>query len=201
MQNLFPEFIIKNMTKNITKIMTLIILVSIFACAQTTNNQESEKNSEQTDGNWKTFDNSNYEIQYPTKWELNQGGQMGTSFIIFSVLESENDKFKENVNLIIQDLSGQNIDLNKYTEISEGQIKTMVTNSNLIESKRIKNVRNEYHKIIYSGDQGIFHLQFEQYYTVVNDKAYVLTFTCEKDKFVDYKEIGEKILNSFKVKK
>ncbi|MBK7681894.1 MAG: hypothetical protein IPJ26_05200 [Bacteroidetes bacterium] len=39
---------------------------------------------------------------------------MGTSFIIFSPLENDEDKFKENVNLLMQDLTGQNIDLDKY---------------------------------------------------------------------------------------
>jgi len=77
----------------------------------------------------------------------------------------------------------------------------MVTNSNLIESKRIKTDSDEFQKIIYTGDQGIFHLKYEQYYWVINDKAYVLTFTSEQDKFSDFKERGEKILNSFKLKK
>jgi hypothetical protein len=183
--------------KQMLNIISSILLLSIVTCGQTTISQELN----QTIINWKTLDLSNYSIQYPSTWELNQSGQMNTSFVLFSPLESDNDKFKENVNILVQDLTGYNIDLNKYTEISEGQIKTMVTNSSLIESKRIKNGKDEFHKIIYSGDQGIFHLQFEQYYWVVNDKAFILTFTSEKDKFENFKEIGEKILNSFKQKK
>ncbi len=155
----------------------------------------------QTSNNWKTLDQPNYIIQYPSTWELNQNGQMGTSFFLFSALESDKDKFKENINLIIQDLSGLQIDLNKYIEITEGQIKTIVTNSNLIESKRMSNGNAEFHKIIYSGDQGVFQLKFEQYYWVVNNKAFVLTFTSEKDKYANFVETAEKILNSFVLKK
>jgi hypothetical protein len=184
-----------------TKILTLILLLSIVACGQTTTKQDTGNNHIQTIKGWKILDHSNYSIQYPETWELNQSGQMGTSFILFSPLESDKDKFKENINLIIQDLSGRNIDLSKYTEISEGQIKTMVTNSNLIESKRMKNESVEFHKIIYTGDQGIFHLKIEQYYWVINEKAFVLTLTCEQDKFADFQEISEKILNSFILKK
>jgi hypothetical protein len=40
-------------------------------------------------------------------------------------------------------------------------------------------------------------LKFEQYYWVINEKAFVLTLTCEEDQFKNYKEVGEKILNSF----
>ena len=118
-----------------TKLLTFILLISVVACGQTTNKQDSGNKNPQTISDWKTVDQLNYSIQYPPTWELNQSGQMGASFFLFSPLESDKDKFKENVNLLIQDLSGQNIDLNKYTEISEGQINTMVTNSTLIYPK------------------------------------------------------------------
>jgi hypothetical protein len=182
-------------------LLSSILLVSIFACGQTTVKQESRKNSDQPSNDWKKFDQSSYSVKYPSTWELDISGQNGTSFALFSPLESNKDKFQENVNLLVQDLEGQNVDLDRYTEISEAGIKTMITNSALIESKRIKNGNDEYHKIIYSGDQGIFHLQFEQYYWVINEKAFVLTFTSEKAKFADYKTIGEEILNSFILKK
>ena len=153
-----------------------------------------------TDTSWKKIDKANYLIQYPSDWELNESGQMGTSFILFSPLESDKDKFKENVNLLIQDLSGYNLDLNKYTDMSVKQIKTMIPNSTLIESKRIKTSSQEYQRLIYTGDQSSFHLKFEQYYWVKNNKAYVLTLTCEQNKFSKYKVVGERILNSFRLK-
>jgi hypothetical protein len=178
-----------------------MLLLPVCIYGQTISKEDSDTKNSQTNGEWKTLTESNYSVQYPPAWELDQSRQMGTSFFLFSPLESEQDKFKENVNLLIQDLTGKNINLDKYTEISEGQIKTLATNSNLIESKRIKTEPDEYHKIIYSADQGIFHLKFEQYYWVIHDKAYVLTFTSEQNKFDSFRETGEKILNSFKLKK
>lgn len=122
---------------------------------------------------------------------------METSFFLFSPLESKEDIFKENVNLLIQNLTGSNIDLDKYTEISVEQVKTMITNSNIIENNRIKNADNDYQKIIYTGVQGVYNLKIEQYYWVIDNKAYVLSLTCEQNKFDDYKNVGEDILNSF----
>jgi hypothetical protein len=180
-----------------TKILTTLLLCTFIACGQA---PESTKSKQGIKPNWKTLEEKNYSIQYPADWELNQSGQMGTTFFLFSPLSSDQDKFRENINLLIQDLSGHNINLDKYTEISEGQVKTMITNSTLIESKRVKNGSEEFHRIIYTGDQGIFHLKFEQFYWIKNDKAYVLTFTCEQDKFSDFKEVGEAILNSFILK-
>lgn len=173
------------------KKMKLITLLMLVLTLQTFGQTES----------WKSLKTENYSIEYPGNWELNQLGQMGTSFILLSKQETPEDQFRENVNLLIQDLSGQNIDLDKYTEISEGQIKTMITNANLLDSKRQNSNGIEFQKVIYTGDQGIFKLKYEQYYWVINKKAYVLTLTCEVDEFEKYKTIGEKILNSFKLTK
>jgi hypothetical protein len=182
------------------KNLTIFLLLAVSACGQSTSNENIVSKKAKLKPDWKTLEVSEFSIQYPKTWELNQSGQMGTSFFLFSSLENDADDFKENVNLIIQDLSGQNIDLNKYTEISTDQIKTMITNSNMLESKRIKTQDEEYHKVIYTGDQGKYKLKFEQYYLIRNNKAYILTLTCEKEKFVNYTDDGESILNSFVVK-
>lgn len=150
---------------------------------------------------WKTLAEKEYSIQYPPAWELTQSGQMGTRFIILSPLESDTDAFRENVNLLIQDLTGYGLDLDKFTEISEGQIKTMINNSSIVESKRVKNKSTEYQRIIYTGDQGVYHLKFEQYYWVLNEKAHVLTFTSEQTRYDAFRETAEKIMNSFTIDK
>ncbi len=184
-----------------TKLLTIFMLATLSACGQTESKQVSEKKSDlPTNNEWKTLEQSNYSIQYPSSWTPNENGQLGMKFIILSPKESPQDKFSENVNLLIQDLTGENVDLNKYVEISENQIKTLATNLDFIESKRIKSGTSEYHRLIYSADQGIFHLKYEQFYLVNKESVYVLTFTSEQNKFTDFKETGEKILNSFRLK-
>ncbi len=170
-----------------------LLLLSAFCFGQA----ESKK----INTGWKTVEDSNYSIQYPASWELNQNGQMGTSFILFAPLESTDDLFRENVNLLIQDLTGYDLDLDKYTEITLDQIKMLITNSSLTESKRIQKGSEGFHYLIYKGDQGIFNLQFKQYFWVNNNKAFVLTFTSEQNKFATYEEVGKEILDSFTFKK
>lgn len=183
-----------------TKILTALLLLTLVACGQANTKKEPAKNSNNEVAGWKTFSDKNYSLQYPSNWELDQSGKMGTSLFLLSPPENDKDQFKDNVNLIVQDLTGRNIDLDKFVEISEEQVKTMITNSTLIESTRMKKQNPEFHKMVYTGDQGIYHLQFEQYFWVINQQAYILTLTCEQAKFSDYKETGEKILNSFSLK-
>lgn len=187
---------IKNNKMKLIKLFGLsAIFFSLIACGQT-----AQKDVQLNIPNdWKTIDESGFTIQYPDSFELNKSGHMGTTFILLSKQTSQQDLFRENVNLIIQDLTGQNINLDKYVEISEGQIKTMITNGNIIESKRMKTVDKEYQKVIFTGTQGQFNLKFEQNYWIVKQKVYVLTLTCEIDQFDEYQAIGEKIMNSFKI--
>lgn len=182
--------------KQITLLVFTSLFIASFAIGQTANNSMATANQ----NNWKTLDESGYSVQYPTSWELNRSGQMGTSFMILAQLSSAQDKFRENVNLIIQDLTGQNIDLNRYVEISEGQVKSMGASANLLESKRLNSKGKNFQKVVYTLNQGLYNLTIEQYYWVEKEKAYVLTLTCETAEFAKYKEIGERILNSFKLK-
>ncbi len=149
---------------------------------------------------WKSFEGDNYSIEYPADWELNESGEIGTSFILFGPVSSEEDLFRENVNLLIQDLKGYGLNLETFVEISEGQVQTMITDGKIIESTRQTNQALPYQKMIFTGKQGTYDLKFEQYYWVVDDKAYVLTFTCEETQFDNYKTVGEKILDSFQLK-
>lgn len=176
----------------------LALAISTIACGQTKEPKSIDQTEKTTD--WKNLNEDKYAIKHPSAWEVNKSGQMGTSFILFSPLSNESDKFKENVNLLIQDLKGYNLSLDQYVEISEGQIKTIVTEGKIISSDRIKKDEREYQRMIYTGKQGIFDLKFEQYYWVIDNQAFVLTLTGEEDEFEGYQEIGEKILNSFEIK-
>jgi hypothetical protein len=182
--------------KQIQLLGLTFLFISLIACGQTV-----QKNAEKaSESGWKALNESKYSIQYPETWDLDKSGQMGMSFILLSKKTSPQDQFRDNVNLLIQDLQGQKINLDKYVEISEGQIKTMVTNGNLLESKRLSENGSEFQKIIYTGDQGVYKLKFEQYFWIKDGKAYVLTLTCELEQFETYKVTSEKILNSFRLK-
>ncbi len=167
-------------------IFLAITMNSIFAFGQT---------------EWKTLLEHSFKIEYPDNWELNKLGLMGTKFILFSKVSNSSDTFRENVNLITQDLAGLNIKLDQYVKISENQVKTLVTNGKIIESKRISDKGIEYHKMIYTGKQGAFNLKFIQYFWVIDNKAFVLTFTAEVDEFDNYVQVGNKIMDSFKILK
>ena len=72
----------------------------------------------------------------------------------------------------------------------------MIPNSKLISSQ----FYDDYHEVVYQGDQNGQQLQFLQHYYVINEKAFVLTYTAEKTDFDRYLEESRKIMDSFKLK-
>lgn len=68
----------------------------------------------------------NVRIDYPEDWEM-QEKFMGTVAIFLSPQESSTDQFRENLNVITQDLSEQPTTLDEYAQTSLAQIKQLMT--------------------------------------------------------------------------
>lgn len=159
----------------------LLIAVAIGAAAQ--------------DG-FKALDDEKYLIKYPGTWEVDQSGQMGMSFALFSPLSFDRDQFRENVNLVIQDLTGHDMDLTDFVNLSENQIQSMMQNGEILKSEK----SGDYYMMIYTGTMGKYQLKFSQRYWLIDNKAYILTLTAEQKEFDNYQGIGNQIMDSFQIK-
>ena len=144
---------------------------------------------------WKTLDTTEFSIRYPADWELNQSGASGTSFFLLSPNQPD-QIFRNNVNLIIQDLTGMSIDLDEYVAISEDQVKQFITSSSMIRSERV----GKKHVLEYSGAQGQFSLRWLQYMWISNNRAFVLTFTADQVSYGQAISLSQEIMDSFRIK-
>jgi serine/threonine-protein kinase len=170
-----------------TKLFVFFLLLPFCLFAQDTTMQ------------WRNYQKLNFSIDYPTNWKLVQNPHKGIRFLLLSPSESPKDSFQENVNLVEEDISGKNLNLKSYTELTIEQIKSnLFQNCQLIESTLIKS-DIDHHKLIYKAIYQGRQLKYEQYFWVIDNKAFVLTFTAEEIKFEAYKALAEKILNSFKI--
>lgn len=145
----------------------------------------------------KVFSKNDFKISYPSGWRVDTSGTMNSKVFFFSPLEGPDDKFSENLNVMVQTLGGQPIDIQKYKEISEQQIKMMFSDGKMEESKVVNsNGREEYH-LAYEFSQGVYRLKVLAICFINNDNAYLATFTSEASKFERYRPTAEKMLESF----
>ncbi len=153
---------------------------------------------------WNTLEQDEYAINYPTDWEYSDQKPQPT--IQFMLLSDESsvteDQFRENINLTSEALGGRDIDAKAYTKISVDMIKGQLPSAKIVSNTAIKLDGRDAQAVVWSADFGNgMVLKFKQILTVYNDKGYVLTFSSTEAEYDKYIEVGDKILNSFKLAK
>lgn len=171
--------------KKITLFLVLTTLTCITVHAQT---------------EWKTATFDAFSIKHPSDWKADTSKSVGVDLILFAPQASQSDTFNENINVVVQDISGYDMDLDSYTKLSEEQIKSMLEDGKITKSERITSGSETYHRIQYVGKQSGFTLKFEQRYYVKNNMAYVLTLTCLNSNFDNYIVLSRKIFDTFQMK-
>jgi hypothetical protein len=155
----------------------------------------------QTDTIFKQFTDKNFALQYPSNWDVNTTGKMGTALLVLSPLENEADNFKENVNVLIQEQQGITNTLENYRKVTELQFADKANNCNVLESEIFTNNHSRFYKALYTMKYGETMLKISAVCFIKNNKAYLATFTTTVDTYLQYKPIGDKILATFQVVK
>lgn len=146
---------------------------------------------------WQTIVKGSYSLQYPQSWAVDTSKAFGIDLLLRSPKTDSLDEFSENMNLFAQDLHGHNYTLSRMGKDSEAQIKNMVTDAQIIESRLDSTSSPQCYILQYKGRQGKFSLITIQHYYFKNDIGYALTMTIQQGKEQDYALISDKIFNSF----
>jgi hypothetical protein len=181
------------------RLISLLILVTLLACEKRSASEVTDTSTIIDDGDLKVIESPNFTISFPKDWTADLNKNMGTSFLLFAPAE-EGANFRDNINLLIQKLPDAGYDLNKYVDVSLQQMSTGLSNNNLLESKRMKANAEEYHLLIFTGEQNSRKLKWKQIYRIEGDQAYVLTFTASQEGYDRQLETADKILESFRLK-
>ncbi|MDR2260716.1 MAG: hypothetical protein LBE06_07275 [Azoarcus sp.] len=182
---------------SVSWLVAFILCGNLLSCAQ--KNSDTPGNANDINNSWKIPDHSEYSIQYPLDWELNQCGMAGTRFLILSDMDSENDDFRENLNLITEPAT---MDLDAHIEAVNHLLPQVFTNYQKISLEKIRDGSGEHYEMISIFDMETPHTRVKnrQHFWIANEKAYTLTWSSTLDRFDDYRETGEKILKSFRIK-
>lgn len=152
----------------------------------------------QSNVSYKNFTHEGYKLDFPTTWRIDTSKTFGANFFAFSPLDdSKLDKFSENVNVIIQNLQGQDITLQQYKEISENQFNSLSDKFSDVESRIDKNGTSEFLIFKYKMKQGNLTLNVFSKCIIRDGSAYLATFSYEEIAKDKYKEIGDRIISSF----
>lgn len=144
-----------------------------------------------------TVTRAHYSLKYPTSWTIDTSKMFGADVLFRSPKTDALDGFSENMNVFVQDLHGQHYNLIRMGQESEAQLKNMITDFQVIDSRLDSAASPQHYILQYKGRQGKFLLTILQQYYIKDEIGYALTFTIEGGKENEYIPIANKIFNSF----
>ncbi len=145
---------------------------------------------------WLEFNDTQNHIkmQYPDTWTA--GTEQGI-LIFKSPLTDAADKFQENVNVVIQDLTSQPLTLEQFTDLSVEQYKQMKGTVDFISMEDMKLAGQPTKKAVLKMNYYGTQLKLKQMWFVKNNAAYLITYTAAEAKFNNYEPLATTLMNSF----
>jgi hypothetical protein len=140
-----------------------------------------------------------YIIGYPKSWIIDTSKTLGMDIYLGSPRSDSLDQFSENMNVIFQSLEGQNYTLSRLGSESELQIKRMMNDVSILESKIDSSSSAPYYILKYNSRQGIFMLTIIQHFYLKDEVGYALTFTMQSENEKRYLPIAEKMFSTFRI--
>ncbi|MBI3033878.1 LpqN/LpqT family lipoprotein [Candidatus Woesearchaeota archaeon] len=182
-------------------IAILAVAVLIAGCSQSQINPAQNSNAAQNPGEqgFLTHEDTDYKVKisYPSSWELASSGQ--SIFAMQSPKERADDSFQENINLVMNDLSGQEMDVDSYAKLATDNLAQSIQGFALEESGSTSLAGMPARRIVFTGNVGGRALKFMQVFTIKDGLSYVLTFSSERDAFAENLGLVQKMVDSFEI--
>jgi serine/threonine-protein kinase len=140
--------------------------------------------------------NQGFRVDYPQSWaKQSRDDFWATGAVFFSPLENDQDQFKEQVSVLVENLP-KDLALSKYTEQSLSEIKQL-SDPSVGNAQKITLGTNEGRQVVYRGEENGSPVQRMQTWSVNGDRAYVITYTAIPESYDDYLPTVEKMIKSF----
>ena len=142
---------------------------------------------------WVEYDHKEYSVFAPEDWEMDVTGRMNTTFILFSPRDSKNDMFRENVNLVKEDISKMDLTLFDYVKNSENVLEKYMSDLRDLNIEQ----KGERYWLTYTATQERMDLYFVQMIELNEGVIYILTYTRNDQSISVHADNGKKIIERF----
>ena len=138
-------------------------------------------------------------IQFPSNWEKSVNLN---NFVTFRAPpETDTRVYPAALGLKIQELTSQNVPLQEVTKAQMSELKKTNPDLKISESSSTTLAGKPAHKVVFSAtDNNQVKRKALQLWTVVDNKAILVTYKAQPDKYSSYLPTIEKMINSFQIK-
>ena len=176
-------------------IICIALLVVLAGCGSS---QPAEPDRIDTPvGTFEVYRNSQYgfSVQFPVDWTKPEDVP-GTAIQFFAPSQDPTDSFRENLNIIVQDL-GQRLTLEEYSQPYLEQLQIVADSGIQLSDVTLAGLPAK--QAAFTKSVQDKSVDFRQIWTVKEQRAYILTFTSETSKSAQYTGIFTQMATSFKL--
>ena len=134
-------------------------------------------------------------LHVPASWHKVERA-FGTLVSFVSPLEAEDDRIRENINVIAEDFGTERPSLYEYTAGTIALLRSRDPGMTFLSSRSIALGNNPAFAVTYDEDTIIGHMRFEQVWTIVGSRMYLLTLTATPETFDRYAPIFDTMLQT-----
>ncbi len=169
-----------------TRVMLLLLLVIIASLSASAIAKEG------------TYEGTGYSINYPAGWEVKQGTG-GIDSYALSPLEGANDKFQENINILLETLP-QGMSVQEYITGAIEAAKQGMKGLNVISRKKITVDGQPGELMVYEHTYNGIKLNAGQAIVIKNGNVYIITLSALNETYGTYAPYLDAALKSMKLK-
>lgn len=146
-----------------------------------------------------TNDEKNFSIKYPALWTYEENIN-DAAVIFYSPQENDLDFFKESVNVVVQNISGNPMNLQGYSQLAIKQMEAVFgENMIILESAPTFIADRSGYKLVFLGKGLEADLQYMSVWTIDGTTAYQVTYTSIASQYERYIFKVKTMLRSFRI--
>ncbi|GEM_PF-1516001 len=187
-------------------LFVLLIILLIVGCTQpssldtpkTVDDQNlGDKLHEKADLNFLEHKDLEYNVRilYPHTWKLIESKE--NIFAFQEPKRGNDDTIQENINLIMNDVSGQKVTFDQFKVLALDNLKQTVPDFILVDSSATTLAGSPAQKVVFTGFKP--RLKLVQVITLKNEITYALTFVSTPTEFERYDKTVQKMVDSFQI--
>lgn len=142
-------------------------------------------------------------IRYPDGWdkqELNQKEDTLTLLVLFLSPLAKGDAVRENVNVVVEDISKTPLSLQQYTDLGVAKERQFFEAFSLEDSADVTVAGREAHQVTYTATLKGQTLRFRQVWLLQDGNAFVWTFADTPENFSLHLPVFERMLGTLMMK-
>ncbi len=138
-------------------------------------------------------------MKYPDNWDKQEQPNAVSQEVVkfISPLEKEDDRFREQVTVIVEPSGDKTLD--DYTKSSKQEILKLDKNAKIVQDVASTMAGKNGHRVVYTTKEGDRELKKLEVWTLKHDRAYLIAYEAEAEKYEQFLPVVEKMIKSVEV--